>query len=553
MTSRHPLFLSALLAATALACAAPPPPPVDPEEPLDPGEPPVVDTQAPSLLSSFPSHGASGVAPDAALSLTFSEPMDVFSLAVLAQPEHDFGAGVWSQGDTVVSFPQPSGKLPAGAQLSLAISGADKSGNPLSGVLVFDVAAAADLTPPELAQAQPAAGSADVAINSGLSITFSEPMNQASVEAAVSIAPPISGAVSWDASGAIYTLTPNAALAGNTLYTVTIAASAKDQAGNPLAAPKVLSFTTAAGADTTAPLLSSSLPAASELGVARASNISVSFNEPMNQAATQAAFSITAPAGHESGAFSWSADGKTMTFNPQVSFAYGAAVSWRLTNAAADLAGNTLFKTAVQSFTVVRQGTMVLETVPALDGHVSSGGAISAGGLVSLVGDNQSNTHYRSFLSFDLGALPANTVRLTGATLYAFLGSEAGDAVGTLGGAAKVERVDYGPTLNASDFDLARFPGSLDSVDLIASSTSGWKFTALVGLGVLADWTDRANRGGRTQFRVRFPTTFSDNATSDFVQLHTSESSSAYCPRPNAAAAGSSSCRPHLVVSYEYP
>lgn len=554
MPSRRSHFLSALLAATLAACAAPPPPdPVDPD-PTDPGEPPaVVDSAAPSLVSSSPAHGQSGVAPDAVLSLTFSEPMDPFSLMVVALPEHDFAAGVWSEGDTVVSFPSMVGKMPPGAQLSLSISGADKSGNPLAGgLLSFTVAEAADLAPPEVAQAQPAAGSSDAAINAAISITFSEPMNEASVEGAVSIAPSVAGSVTWDESGATYTLAPNAALAGSTQYTVTVGVGAKDAAGNALAAPHVYSFTTAAVADTTKPSAVSSAPGTNEMGVARNANISITFSEPMNKAATQAAFSITSPAGFTTGAYSWSADGRTMTFNPQGTFAFGQPVAWRVTTDAQDLAGNALTQAISRGFYVVRQGTLVLEAMPALDGHITSAGTVSTGASMLFVGDSVNVPSYRGFLSFDLNALPENLLRVTNASLYVFLHAKNGDPVANLGGAAKLERVSYGNALTASDYDVQRFTGLFDSVDFISTLTSGWKVNGQLALGVFADWSDRNSRDHLSQYRVRFPTQY-DNGEADYVQLHSADSIATYCPRPAAAANGSSACKPHLVVIYEYP
>ena len=54
----------------------------------------------------------------------------------------------------------------------------------------------------------------------------------------------MAGAVTYDSANRRATFTPTAALANHTTYTATVSA-AKDLAGNPLAAPKTWSFTTA--------------------------------------------------------------------------------------------------------------------------------------------------------------------------------------------------------------------------------------------------------------------------------------------------------------------
>ncbi|MBI5379301.1 MAG: Ig-like domain-containing protein [Nitrospirae bacterium] len=72
-----------------------------------------------------------------------------------------------------------------------------------------------------------------------ISVTFSEPMDQKSVEEAFQIDPPEQGTVAW--SGNSVTFTPSTwSLSFQT--TVTVGTGAKDQAGNPLAAPFTFSF-----------------------------------------------------------------------------------------------------------------------------------------------------------------------------------------------------------------------------------------------------------------------------------------------------------------------
>jgi len=97
----------------------------------------------------------------------------------------------------------------------------------------------------------------DVAVSTVITATFSEAMNQTSVEAAFSISPAVNGSLGWD--GDMVTFTPDADLAYSTAYEVTIGAGAEAMAGNALAADCVWSFTTVAEAGTIAPTVTATL------------------------------------------------------------------------------------------------------------------------------------------------------------------------------------------------------------------------------------------------------------------------------------------------------
>ena len=126
-----------------------------------------------------------------------------------------------------------------------------------SGAYFVDVSAglAVDATPPTVASTAPASGATGVSPAANVSVTFSEPMDAASVQAAFSLVrasdgAAAAGAFSW--SGNTLTFNPGADLAPSTEYTARIAATAKDKAGNALAAEHTWRFTTAAPAATTA-------------------------------------------------------------------------------------------------------------------------------------------------------------------------------------------------------------------------------------------------------------------------------------------------------------
>lgn len=98
--------------------------------------------------------------------------------------------------------------------------------------------------PPTVTATNPADGMTDVAINQGVSVTFSKPMNRAATEAAFSAAPEIACAFNWNFTSTSMSCTPQAHLQSDTSYTVTIGTGAMDTQGNALTSPHSFSFTT---------------------------------------------------------------------------------------------------------------------------------------------------------------------------------------------------------------------------------------------------------------------------------------------------------------------
>ena len=79
-------------------------------------------------------------------------------------------------------------------------------------------------------------------------ITFSEPMDRASVEQAFSLSPDMNGAFSWSADSRTVTFTPERDLQAGTRYVVAIDSSARDLAGNTATGLYTFDFTTVASA-----------------------------------------------------------------------------------------------------------------------------------------------------------------------------------------------------------------------------------------------------------------------------------------------------------------
>ena len=108
-------------------------------------------------------------------------------------------------------------------------------------------APAADLLAPTVSSITPGDGARGVARSAAARVTFSEGMDHATTDAAVDLTRTSDGAViagskTWD--GTTLTFRPSAPLAAGTSYTVAVADTATDVAGNPLSAPARSTFVT---------------------------------------------------------------------------------------------------------------------------------------------------------------------------------------------------------------------------------------------------------------------------------------------------------------------
>jgi hypothetical protein len=113
------------------------------------------------------------------------------------------------------------------------------------------VTGAADTTPPTITAKSPANAAIGVCLSKSVSVTFSEPMNPATITAAnfyvSSVATPsMPGAITYDilSNTATFDVTNPAGFVANTLYTTHVNTGVTDLAGLPLASNNTSTFTT---------------------------------------------------------------------------------------------------------------------------------------------------------------------------------------------------------------------------------------------------------------------------------------------------------------------
>ncbi|MGE5243771.1 MAG: carboxypeptidase regulatory-like domain-containing protein [Betaproteobacteria bacterium] len=130
----------------------------------------------------------------------------------------------------------------------------------------------------------PAASAVGVPLNQAIQITFDEPVDFGTVNAAsvslIGPAGPLQATLATGSGGTAVTLTPISPLKDGTPYSVRVT-GVTDAVGKPLASDYVFSFTTA---DITPPTVVDLTPAPNLTGVALAATVRVQFSEPINPA-----------------------------------------------------------------------------------------------------------------------------------------------------------------------------------------------------------------------------------------------------------------------------
>jgi len=232
-----------------------------------------LDITAPTVLSTIPANGDTGVAIGANVTATFSEAMKSSTITTatftLTGPGTTPVLGAVSYAGTTATF-NPTNNLAGNTTYTATITTGvkDLAGNPLAvtKTWTFRTSATQDVTPPTVLSTVPANNDQNVSIGTTVTATFSEAMNSSTITALTFTLSgpgitPVSGTVAY--LGTTATFTPDDILARNTIFTATITTGVKDLAGNSMAVTKIWTFETGAPAG----------PAPVTLGAAGAFNI----------------------------------------------------------------------------------------------------------------------------------------------------------------------------------------------------------------------------------------------------------------------------------------
>jgi hypothetical protein len=206
----------------------------------------------------------------------------------------------------------------------------------------------------------PDTNATNVPSNRKIVVTFSTPMNAATITTGTftlsSGGVPVSGSVDYyDDRTALFS--PDANLTDTTVYTATVTTGAKNIAGTPLAADYVWNFTTGVTPDTVNPDVNATNPLADAINVPINRTLTATFNEVMDPAyINTTTFTLVTSIGGTPVAGTVSYLGTTASFNPTNDLSINTEYNATITTGVKDLAGNAMFVNKKWTFNT---GTLV--------------------------------------------------------------------------------------------------------------------------------------------------------------------------------------------------
>ena len=270
----------------------------------------------------------------------------------------------------------------------------------------FTTGAVADIIVPNVTLSSPVTGATNVALDHAITITFSEPMDQATITNTSFVlkqgTTAVPGTVSY--TGTTATFAPDSDLSPNKEYTATVTTAAKDLAGNALAGNLTLTFATGASADIVLPAINTTNPLNNATGIARNQSVHVTFSEAMDPATiTTSTMILEEGANAISGTVSYT--GTTASFNPSAILAANTTFKATIKTGAKDLAGNALAANTSWEFTTGGT-TSVLAAVN-----------LGTAGNYVILAQSAINNGSTSAITGDIALSPAATSYITGLAL----------------------------------------------------------------------------------------------------------------------------------------
>ncbi len=322
---------------------------------------------APRVIEALPLPGDE-LALEGPFTIYFDQPMNrasveqAFSLAPAIN-----GTFTWPD-DATVQF-SPAALLPRGADFQVTVGEAARSraGLALPGAFTFETQTVGFL---EVAQVIPAPEAIDVDVQAAITVMFNRPVvplallaDQSDFPQPLTFEPAVPGTGEW-LNTSIYIFHPEGPLAGGTTYSAAVAAGLTDQTGGEMPEAYTWSFTTLT------PAVVSIEPAYNTVDVSLTQPITITFNQPMDRASTEAAFTILAPGSvRPDGRLEWNGDSTVLTFLPE-QFPLETRYEVKVRPSALAAGGMPLADEAVSFFNTVR--FPAIEYTSPADGDLSA-------------------------------------------------------------------------------------------------------------------------------------------------------------------------------------
>ncbi|HZV80812.1 MAG TPA: Ig-like domain-containing protein, partial [Geobacteraceae bacterium] len=250
-------------------------------------------------------------------------------------------------------FPVPANAAPY-ANITVTCSASDAAGNSNGSSSKSVTLTVADIVPPTITGASITDNAVNVPTNGSVTVNFSETLSAPTVTTSSVVmtgaGQQVSGSVTLSGDGKSITFKPAVNLSRGGAYTLTLAATISDDAGNRLAAPYTVTFTT----DNTAPSLDNwkVTPATGSSNVPVGTAISVAFDEKIDPASvTSNLVSLTSISGEVPGALTVASDGLSITFKPYNQLGFARAYTFTLAAGVRDISGNATTQPLTATFT----------------------------------------------------------------------------------------------------------------------------------------------------------------------------------------------------------
>ncbi len=260
---------------------------------------------------------------DGSIDIYFDQPMNRQSVEGALRFEPALSVDLtWIDDQTLRITPQ-AGQLERAARYTLTIGESAQAANGLTVEAPIEVRlqTVGFLVVSEVV---PAPDASAVETDSVITVLFNRPVvplviseDMSTLPQPLRFEPDIPGEGEW-LNTSIYVWHPSSALAGGQTYTATVEAGLTDQTGGVMAEPYSWQFTTLP------PQVVDISPRESD--TPRTATIQVEFNQPMDRATTEAAFSLVASGGRAqptAGSFTWSDEDRLLTFKPSALLEYG--------------------------------------------------------------------------------------------------------------------------------------------------------------------------------------------------------------------------------------
>ena len=345
------------------------------------------DGIGPDVIVTTPDNLAEDVKPNSYISIYFDEDVDVESLSAIQSGSDCAGSVLLSSDNFKTCVPMhynstkddnllffyPLEDLEEATVYTLKIDKSinDPFGNDMLETVEITFTTEGDVTIPTVSSVTPANSATGVAVDTSISVTFSETMNtntlttstNGNCTGAIQVSSDgfencvaMTAVPSASNSNQTFTVTPSASFSGETTYKVKVT-GAEDSAGNTVTdVIQENGFTTA---DVNAPTVISFSPADTATGVAVGTDISVTFSEAMD-ASTLTASSTDCSSGSiqvsadnfstclETSAPSADSAKKIFTVTPSSALSGETSYKIRVTTGAADASGNSHTSTTTQ-------------------------------------------------------------------------------------------------------------------------------------------------------------------------------------------------------------